>query len=216
MKEKLILTGMMTGIFLFSLVTISSADLIKNGSFEASNVTDHNGRWEQFSSIGGWSNTDFTEIQTKLLFGPAADGDQYVELDSRSRDGNDWLTQIFNTVVNQKYDFSFAFSPRQDRAENILEFGIWSDKGNQWLSSNNLSASGTGTRGTDWNYHTYYFVADANSATIAFRDGGADDSYGTFIDDVSVAPVPEPATMLLFGAGLVGLASTRLRKKTKK
>ncbi len=84
---------------------ISSADLIKNGSFEESNVKDHNGRWEQFSSIEGWSNADSTEIQTKMLFGPPADGDQYVELDSRSGDGNDWLTQTFNTVVNQKYDF---------------------------------------------------------------------------------------------------------------
>ncbi len=216
MKEKFIVTGLLAGVIIFGLATVSSANLIKNGSFEASNVTDHNGKWEQFASIEDWSNADSTEIQTNRLFGPAADGDQYVELDSKSGDGNDWLTQTFNTVANQKYDVTFAFSPRQNRADNILEFGIVSYEGSaHWLLVDTLSESGIGLNGTDWTYYTYSFVADTDFATIAFRDGGADDSYGTFIDDVSVAPVPEPATMLLFGTGLVGLASRRLRKKKK-
>jgi len=216
MKNKLIVAGLSACLIVFGFAVVSSADLINNGSFEASNVTDHNGKWQQFASVQDWSNADRTEIQTYLLFGPAADGDQYVELDSRSGDGNDWLTQTFNTVADEKYEFSFAFSPRQNRAENILDFGIVSYEGfPHWLFFDTLSASGTGLRGTDWTYYSYSFVADTDFATIAFRDGGADDSYGTFIDDVSAAPapVPEPATMLLFGTGLVGLAGSMIRKK---
>ena len=47
-------------------------------------------------------------------------------------------------------------------------------------------------------------------------------SNGTYISDttgldatITTAPVPVPATILLFGSGLAGLAGTRLRKKKK-
>lgn len=214
MKKNYIASSLLAGILLLGITSIANANLIENGGFESSNVKAHGGKWQQFSNIADWSSDDKTEIQTNLLFGPAAEGDQYVELDSKSGDGNDWLTQTFSTVANQTYEFSFAFSARQNRTENVLEFGIFSGATlNDWLYENSISANGKGLKGTDWNYFTYSFVADSDFATIAFRDGGRDDSYGTFIDDVSVAPVPEPGTMLLFGAGLAGLVGVNRRRK---
>ncbi len=42
--------------------------------------------------------------------------------------------------------------------------------------------------------------------------GGADWDYDDFIVAIAPAPVPEPATMLLFGCGLVGMAAVGRKK----
>ncbi len=59
----------------------------------------------------------------------------------------------------------------------------------------------------------------ANVSTIYFQSyptvgpGSVNNEFS--VAGVNVAPVPEPATMLLFGTGLVGLVGARFRKKKK-
>lgn len=57
------------------------------------------------------------------------------------------------------------------------------------------------------------FTLKAGTYILGYNDSGTDGDYDDII--MAMAPVPEPATMLLFGIGIAGFAGLRLRRKKK-
>jgi hypothetical protein len=180
-------------------------NLIANGGFEMP-LAPNNG-WAVFDDghpdLGwnvSWNGTfdgapDVAKLELhRGVNGWASyEGNQHAELDS------DWghasneqasvsINQNISTIPGNTYTISYAFSPRPNTGanQNVLEVLVnGSLVQTQGPTANN-------TNQTIWTPHTFDFVATGSVTNIAFRDAGIPDTFGTFLDDVSVVCVDEP------------------------
>jgi len=112
--------------------------------------------------------------------------------------------------------------PLPDWPDPIWE-KIWRGEDYGWLGAgaNIQTVYGIAVGDTgQFSFHSSELISDTKSFsynTIGYWYSLSDESYNLYIDfegSGTVAPIPEPGTMLLLGTGLIGLAG--LRRKFKK
>lgn len=217
-----VIAGVITGLFLIGGAISAQANLLQNGDFDEMNSSLSSlkaGQWRVYDSLpGGWYKGDGTagiEVQYNTIVG-AYSSNYYVELDSHG--GVNTNSSMFQDVFLYagNYDLSFMYHARTNGSDDdngimalldTLEIGSVSKK----LSDMSADV---------WELITWSFSIETEGTyQLGFAAYGNDNSLGGFIDSVSLntsAPVPEPATMILFGAGLAGLATAaRMRRKKK-
>lgn len=194
--------------FLFSLfftiaMPASASTILQNGSFEnLGGQTLSNGSWGILSNLPGWSSTTGLEVQTAGAIGlTPQNGNNYVELDGKV---NTIAAQI-PTLGIGRYMLSFWYSPRVASKTADMFFGI------AGLTSGSVSALQYSTG--QWTQITQMFtVTNAGGYTLYLGGAGRSDGIGALIDNVSIAPIPLPASGLLLLGAFVGLTALRRRK----
>jgi hypothetical protein len=204
--------------------TVTSANLIQNGSFEElpAGMSLSGSNWSVYTSLPGWE-VDTVEVQQGSVITPF-DGLRYVELDSHGFNSNGTISQSFATLVGQEYLFRFAYAPRPEVVSEsnsiIVSWGA-SDAPLSVLLDG-LSQSNIGLSSARWRLFEFAFVASSDISFVQFAAAGRADTRGGFIDGVSVSAllatpngtpeVPLPAAVWLFGSALVGVTGIARRR----
>ncbi len=157
-----------------------NVELVVNGSFEQPVVPMAG--LGVFESLPGWTQfSGFTGIEVqRFVAGSPYHGEQFVELDSFAPTG---ILQEVRTQPGQTYTLRFAYSPRPGTGpgDNVLRV-TW---GGQEVAV--LTADGSAISDTTWTVHTLTVTGGPGvTTTLAFEDLGVSNTYGTYVDAVSV------------------------------
>ena len=188
----------------------SAASLVQNGSFEdvamlAGGGLNH-GHFGIYAAIPGWTKDTGAGIELQnnatLPTANAQDGNWYVELDSNN---NSSMYQDITFAKAGSYMLSFWYAPRTSTP---------GDNGISYSLGGSVSGLIDAVYPAGWtNVQKQFTVAnDGEILRLRFAAEGINNSYGGFVDNVTMQPVPLPGAALLLGSAVLGLVGIRRRQ----
>ncbi|MFA6254643.1 MAG: TasA family protein [Patescibacteria group bacterium] len=164
----------------------TGSNLILNGGFETPNVPS--GGWAIYpdASLTSWTVESGAglEIQDNAAGAPHG-GSQLAELDSNNSSA---ISQTLTTVAGQQYRLTFWYSPRPNRpaGDNTIGAIVKVVSDSTILVNDTIGAASAGGSNTVWTAYTYNFIATDAATKVMFSDLGTNNSYGGYLDDISV------------------------------
>lgn len=219
-------TLLATSIFLLAFSGTLNATLLVNGGFDDETIGLTGTQSAVFDSIPGWtkdSKTEGIEVQRNTVV-TAYSLNQYVELDSTKNSAMFQAVDLFSG----EYILEWMYHARtnDNGNDNGIKFFVY-DAGNTTIYDNAISKK-TEDQTSVWEHVSWTFsIPESATYTLQFAAYGKNNSLGGFIDSVSLTsltpdpepatdPVPEPAAMMLFGLGIVGIAGVARNIREKR
>ncbi len=209
------------GLCALAISAVAFADpTIANGSFEADTFS-FNGTLSLGcgNTLTGWTTQCSPDgvypwglpNSNTYSAGPTPYGNQWVILGDYGQGGS-WIEQtVSGFSIGQSYTLNFALSSEYVGPGSQIQVSFPTGSGTSSMDFTAPSAQ----LWNNWAMNSMNFVASASSVTIRFEGLAQVTSYDPGIDNIFISGgpnVPEPASVLLMGAGLIGLSIYRRRR----
>jgi hypothetical protein len=206
-KVKKQFVSLMASLFLvISSAGLACALTITNGSFETGNLSG----WIPTATTGNVSVVTTTQASDGTVYNPT-DGNYFAKLVADSA----LLQMSLNWEAGDVISFSWAFLAFDYLPYNDFSvFSILTDSQDAFVLTL-ANVADVGDYGdTGWMKYSYTFQNSGSGNILFGANNLMDQSMQSvlLVDNVSTTATPEPATLLLLGSGMLGMAYLKKRK----